>query len=93
MAWALRRCEGALVVVVEPFRIQNKVGELSVLLRIVRSFTSKFCAAASLETIAAANSKSEFVIFPFGFWKDTNSFWTSGVKGILQTMGAQFSSL
>ena len=71
----------------EPLRDQKRVGELSVLSRIVRSRTSKFCAIASSERRLPACSKSELVISPLGLEEEINLDVMEVGKLCHQTMG------
>ena len=76
-----------MLVVMETFLIQNKVGVLSVFECTFRSCMSKVWAAASLETIPETNSRSELVLSPFVFFLGTSLFWMDFGKDNCQQMG------
>jgi hypothetical protein len=79
-----------MLVVMETFLIQNKVGVLSVFECTFRSCMSKVWAAASLETIPETNSRSELVLSPFGCFERDESLLDGFWEGQLPTDGVAF---
>ena len=73
--------------VAEPLRCHQSSAVLSVHAKVVCSFTIKYWATQSLWTTPPANSNSELLTVPCGFFQLTRDSTMSFGKGICHTMG------